>query len=116
MQNSELRRAQQELQEICDRYEELYDFAPCAYLTLDHKGEILEANLAATSLLEVERRMLCGQKFTRYIKKESQDAFYFFTRLLLSSENWKRTELELKRKSDDRLTVRVDAVTRIKGE
>ncbi len=51
MQNEELRRTQEQLEEACERYANLYDFAPCAYLTLGSKGEIREANLAAATLL-----------------------------------------------------------------
>jgi len=48
MQNEELRRTQRGLEEACERYSDLYDFAPCALLTLGERGEVLEANLAAS--------------------------------------------------------------------
>src|SRR5260370_40901536 len=55
MQNDELRRAQVELEKACERYADLYDFAPSAHLTLGARGEILEANLAASELRRVHR-------------------------------------------------------------
>ena len=85
MQNEELRRTQEELQEACARYANLYDFAPCAYLTLGANGEIREANLAAAHLLGVDRRSLLRQKFSRFILAESQDDYYLFSRLMHSS-------------------------------
>ncbi len=43
------------------RYEELFDFAPLGYLTLDCQGLVVEANLAAAALLGFERSSLTGQ-------------------------------------------------------
>ncbi len=51
MQNEELRRTQVELTESRNRYYDLYDFAPVAYFSLDHKGRILEVNLAGAHLV-----------------------------------------------------------------
>ena len=55
MQNEELRRTQAALEEARDRFSDLYDFAPLALLTLSQDYEVLEANLAAASLLGLER-------------------------------------------------------------
>ncbi len=51
MQNEELRRAQAELGESRDRFSELYDFAPVGYVTFDHDGTVLEANLTLATML-----------------------------------------------------------------
>jgi PAS domain S-box-containing protein len=110
MQNEELRRAQEEFEEACERYANLYDFATCPLLTLGFKGEIEEANLAAASLLGVERRELVGQKFTRFIRPEAQDTFYLHHRLVFASGMTQVSELELKSVAGDRLTVRLEGV------
>src|SRR5262245_47815483 len=58
LQNEELRRAQVELAEARDRYSDLYEFAPIGYVTLDKKGSIVDSNLAASTMLGVEREYL----------------------------------------------------------
>ena len=51
MQNDELRRTQAALAEARDRFADLYNFAPLALLTLSPGEEVLDANLAAATLL-----------------------------------------------------------------
>jgi PAS domain S-box-containing protein len=58
MQNDELKRTLQSLEEAKDRYMDLYDFAPVGYLTISCKGIIVEANLTAATMLGVERSRL----------------------------------------------------------
>ena len=58
MQNQELQRSQRELELARDRYADLYDFAPVAYVTLDTRGWIREINLTGATLLGVERGLL----------------------------------------------------------
>jgi PAS domain S-box-containing protein len=77
MQNDELRQAQSDLASARDRYCDLYDFAPVGYLTLDADGRILLANLTCAGLLGVERQYLIGQRFSRFVAPESQDAYHF---------------------------------------
>ena len=80
MQNDQLRQSRQGLEETRNRLADLYDFAPCALLTLSEHGEVLEANLAAATLLGLERSKLIHQKFTRFIPAEAQDDFYRYCR------------------------------------
>ena len=110
MQNEELKSTQLELENACERFSNLYDFAPCAYITLDAEGKIREANLVAASLLNTERGSLINQKFTQFIRSDFQDTFYLFCRRLLTSKARETTELELKSKTENKVTVRLDGV------
>jgi PAS domain S-box-containing protein len=105
MQNDELLRAQSEADSASERYSLLYNSAPCAYLTLTEDGRVVESNLAASSLLDVERGRLQRQKFTTFIAPDSQDAFYLFCRHLQRSTASHSTELELKVRHRPRLVV-----------
>jgi PAS domain-containing protein len=63
MQNEELRGAQVHLETALERYTELYDFAPAGYLTLQPDGTIQQANLAAATMLGIERSRLLRRCF-----------------------------------------------------
>src|SRR5215469_12965176 len=99
LQNEELRRAQSELEESRDQLRDLYDFAPVGYLTLREDTVILLANLRAAALLGVERGALIGKPFTRFLARESQDAFYLYWRGLYPDGPPRACDLRL-RKSD----------------
>ena len=75
MQNEELLRTRLDLQFARDRYADLYDFAPVGFLTLNLCGEILEANLTACQILEVERKALIHQKLEAFVLAPDQSMF-----------------------------------------
>jgi len=110
MQNEELHHTQQELEEACKRYANLYDFAPSPLLTLSANGKILEANLAAASLLGVERKSLIRQNFTRFIRPEARDDFHLKQHHVLEAGTKQVSELEMNSVGGDRLTVRLEGV------
>ncbi len=73
MQNEELHRAQQTIEESRDRYQDLYDFAPIGYLTLDRSAVIVEANLMAANLFGVTRKELLKRRFTKFVSPENRE-------------------------------------------
>lgn len=76
LQNEELRKAEAALNASRARYFELYDLAPVGYCTLGENGLILQANLAAATLLDAPRSVLVLQRFSRFIVTEDQDTLY----------------------------------------
>lgn len=62
MQNDELLQIQHELQDVKDKFQDLYDFAPVGYMTLSRDGLILDANLALASILALARDELLTAK------------------------------------------------------
>ena len=72
MQNQELRAAYAGLEEARERFRDLYDFAPIAYVTLGQDARITEANLTAASLFGIERGKLIGKFLTGLV--EGSDA------------------------------------------
>ena len=71
MQNEELRRSQETLEESRNEYAELYDFSPVGYLTLDKKGLVTRANLTACSLLGIKRSLLLEKPFSGFVLPSS---------------------------------------------
>jgi PAS domain-containing protein len=67
MQNSELRQARDEVEQVLENYTDLYDFAPVGYVTLSQSGEIRAANLTAAGLLGMERSRLAGRDFGLFV-------------------------------------------------
>ncbi len=72
MQNEELRQALSQLSQSENKYSELYQNAPCGYLTLDSAMNIIEANLMASTLLGVTTDRLLGECITTFISPEDQ--------------------------------------------
>ena len=95
LQNEELREAQLELEEVRDRYTDLYDFAPVGYITASPKGIILEANLTVASMLGVERSRFIGQRLSLFITSDTQDNYYFHNNQLFKTRVKQICELKL---------------------
>jgi PAS domain S-box-containing protein len=65
----ELAVARQQIVEERARYQNLFDFAPDAYLVTDLHGTINEANLAAERLLNVSSSFLIGKPVTVFVTR-----------------------------------------------
>lgn len=73
--STELSRAKRALADMRARFLQLYDLAPAAILTLDAKGTVLEANLAAGSLLGATKRDLLKRPLSAFIHPDDQGRF-----------------------------------------
>ena len=95
IQNEELRRAREELEESRNLYFDLYDLAPVGYLNLDEKGIIRRANLTAAAMLGLPRNELINRGLSRFIASDHHARFAAFRGKLLSDESNKNCELRL---------------------
>jgi len=75
-QNEELVLARQHAEAERQRYQELFDFAPDAYLVTDKAVLIQEANHAAATLLAVPKHRLLGKPFILFVDPAEQQVFY----------------------------------------
>ena len=98
MQNEELRRSREQLEESRSEYAELYDFAPVGYLTFDKMGLITRANLTACGLLGIERSLFVEKPFALFVHPESQDLFYLHMQKVLETTTTQTCQLVLKGK------------------
>jgi two-component system, cell cycle sensor histidine kinase and response regulator CckA len=84
-QNAALVQTQVELEASRDRYFDLFDLAPVGYLAVAETGPILEANLAAATLLGETRSTLVGQPLTRFLFPGDQDLHYLNRKALFET-------------------------------
>src|SRR5207247_3342574 len=89
------------LEAATQRFVDLYDFAPIAYVSFCCAGRIEEANLAATELLGVPRDLLIGRPFAFYVA--DLDSFLHHLLYCRTSQQQVATELELKPKRGERI-------------
>lgn len=75
-QNQQLIIANQQVEEQRQRYQELFDFAPDGYLVTNTDGKILQANQAATQLLNISKNFLIGKALVNFVPEEERRAFH----------------------------------------
>jgi two-component system, cell cycle sensor histidine kinase and response regulator CckA len=110
MQNDNLREAQVNLEELKDRYLDLYDFAPAGYFTLNEQGLILEANLTAVRLLGVDRRKLIERPFSRFVCEEFIDAYYSHLRKVFETGSKQTCEIGVTRDDGTHFHAQLESV------
>ncbi|OGQ79163.1 MAG: hypothetical protein A2289_03170 [Deltaproteobacteria bacterium RIFOXYA12_FULL_58_15] len=86
MQKEELQRAQANLEAELERYNELYDFAPMGYLTLDSAGTIQKTNFVAARILGGERSRLVGGRLGHLVSRGHRSIFKAFLHRIFESE------------------------------
>ena len=110
MQNDELRRLQQDLENERDKYSDLYDYSPVSYFTINEKGIILEANLTAAATVGVERGLLIGSPFSDFIVGDDQDIFWVHRKKLFETKTRQTCELRLSPKKDSEFYALMESI------
>jgi PAS domain S-box-containing protein len=95
MQNEALLSTKHALRDSLTRYFDLYDLAPVGYLALSEQGLIQEANLAAATMLGMERSSLVKQPISRIILKDDQDIYYLLRKQLVKTSKPQACDLRL---------------------
>ncbi|BBO87290.1 two-component system sensor histidine kinase NtrB [Desulfosarcina ovata] len=108
IQNEELKRAQQELSDLHQAYERLYEFAPCGYVTLNPLGIITRVNLTGVILLSAPKPSLLGSAMSHYIATGWQDTFWDTCHTAARTGEKQRLEMQLKSRSDPPFWARAD--------
>ena len=85
MQNEELQGLQLQLAEERDRYRDLYEFAPVAYLTVDDRHVVQGANHTAHSMFGVGAEDFTGHSLAHFVDRDDTDACYLHLRKVRSS-------------------------------
>jgi PAS domain-containing protein len=82
IQNEELmlarEKAEKALLDYSRLFDEVYEFSPSGYFTIDHTGKILKLNLSGARLLGKERSFLIGSNIRFYISRNTLPFFNDF--------------------------------------
>lgn len=73
LQNEELAATRQAVEAERQRYQELFEFAPDAYLVTDPSAVVLEANQAAADLLKCSKASLVGKPLVVFVTSDRRD-------------------------------------------
>jgi len=81
----ELEIQNKELKASRDRYAELYNFGPSAFITIDaSSGRILEMNFTAVDLLKTRQSDSMQKRFSSFVGTDSANAFHFCAQKAMS--------------------------------
>ena len=116
IQNRALSEAQEQLELSRERYVDLFDFAPMAYLTLEADGRIVEANITAARIIGVERSMLFGRRLQTLVGLSDPLAFRAILRQTSELKREKRAEISFRTVSQSLYTLDVVVVPVASGE
>ena len=116
LQNESLREIQLELAESQRRSFELFDLAPVGYLTLDVRGNIMEANLMASHLLDVSRKQLVGMPLLGFVPMKARNAFMDYMKRARVAETGQDMELVLKKGAGGETEVQIRCVSMWDGK
>lgn len=99
------------------RYQQLFEFAPDAYVVTDHRGLILEANLASSIVLGCAKEFLGGKPLGLFVAEGCRSEFYdYLARLPKSGAASHEFETRVGRRNEPRdVSVRVAALEAWEG-
>ena len=95
LQNEELASAYAEADAVRERYADLYDFAPVAYVTLDALGVIRQINLTGAILLGIRRSQIERHRFGASVSPAFLPGFNQFLVEVLDGRGRQTCEIEL---------------------
>ena len=103
-----LKRTQVELALLNQEHAQLYEFAPCGYVTLNPKGIITKANLTAASLLDTNRTSLYLSKLSSYFAKGWVTTYLNSQRKAAQTGARQIVELPLKQEKDSPMWIQAN--------
>ena len=99
-----------DLEQAIQRYVDLYEFAPVAYVSFDRSGRIDEANLAASQLFGAPRNLLVGCPLSMFVTQEDLGLFLnHLLRCRSGAQKFVETELKIKRRNGEIIQVHLNS-------
>ncbi len=109
LQNEELQRVQQELEERTLQYEDLYENAPTGYAVYTQEGMLVNCNKQFRRWVGVEKTCAPHTSIQRFFTPECQDAFYLHVNQLLKTGTSDPCTLKLKTPNTPLMSVRLES-------
>lgn len=109
-QGEELRESHRRLEEVRDRYADLYDFAPVGYLTLDLQGCIREINLTGAGMLGRVRAQTLGKPLFLWLPLEFHETFRQHLQRVAASDERVVDEMCLRADGGARLPISMTSI------
>jgi two-component system, cell cycle sensor histidine kinase and response regulator CckA len=85
IENEKLRRTIEKMQDFQNCYEELYDFAPVGYVTIDEQGIILDSNHTFANLMGTSENSLINGTLVGFILADDQPDYDLFQNKLFET-------------------------------
>lgn len=76
LQHQEVAANEREIDKDLRLYRALYDYAPLAYFVVDHKGAVIQGNLAAAELLGISQDDLEGQRIDTFLSPQNRSQLF----------------------------------------
>jgi PAS domain S-box-containing protein len=111
----EVRQAREEAQSL-EKYNDLYNFAPVGYVTLDRDGLILACNVTGASLMGVERSRLIGRPFGEFVADGDRPSFTALIDAIFTGHDNNRCDVELLNEGNLPRFVQIEAMVACSGE
>jgi PAS domain S-box-containing protein len=87
MQNDELRKAHEIIENSQKRYTDLYNYSPIGYLTTNIDGVVVEVNTTALKLLQYDKQSVIGKPFAVFVNRSDLDYIYQHLHYLRSGQS-----------------------------
>ncbi|MFL5730364.1 MAG: PAS domain S-box protein [Cytophagaceae bacterium] len=109
MQNEELIRGKMEYEILSHKFQDLYEFAPVGYFTLDQQGIILKSNYMGSKMLGREKKYIIRRRFQSFIHTDSSDIFHLLLFRIFSTEENQSAEIKMIDKDGHTFFVQLDS-------
>jgi PAS domain S-box-containing protein len=110
IQNEELKKAQEDLEESRDRFINFYDFTPVGHFSLTSEALIREVNLTGAAILGAVRRDLIQDRLRRFVSPKDHGKWDHFFLAVLDHGEKKIEELSLTRKDGLEFSARIEGI------
>ena len=108
--NLEFSDTQRQLTEARDRYAELYEFAPIAYVTFDNQAHITDLNHAAAKLFGQARDTIINKPISHWLSDEDSPVFLQHLYQVSFSKKKVSTDLTIYRPEREPLVARLESI------